>query len=73
MLTAVAWVGPSESRSMAPPIPLTWPLSEYCQNVRLGQAEGIDGTDTPHEASQSGTVLNAALLPVQVAHHEAEV
>ena len=44
------------------------PLSEYCQNVRLLQAEGIDGTETPYEAIHSGSALNRVLSPVQESH-----
>ena len=66
-------MGPSESRSAAPLIPLTAPLCEYCQNVRFLQAEGIDGTETPYEAIHSGSALNAVLSPVQSFHHEVVV
>jgi hypothetical protein len=64
----LVWVGPSESRSTAPPIPATAPLSEYCQSVRLLQAEGIDGTYAPYEAIHSGSPLNAVLSAVQESH-----
>ena len=45
------------------------PLCEYCQNARLLQAEGIDGTETSYEAIHNGSPANAALLPVQALHH----